>query len=79
MIHRVNEIYMKNYRMDGGVPDLNYENPNIYWEFGNEEVLDDEFEDLVVEQIKEIRKWTIFNVYKAIYTNICLYTRNILT
>ena len=56
MIHRVNEIYMKNYRMDGGVPDLNYENPNIYWEFGNEEVLNDEFEDLVVEQRKEIRK-----------------------
>ena len=52
MIHRVNEIYMKNYRMDGGVPDLNYENPNIYWE----EVLDDEFEDLVVDQIKKVRK-----------------------
>ena len=56
MIHRVNEFYMKNYKMDGGVPDFNYENPNIYWEFGKEEVLDDEFEDLVVEQIKETRK-----------------------
>ena len=47
---------MKNYRMDGGVPDINYENPTIYWDFGEEEVLDDEFEDLVVEQIKEVRK-----------------------
>ena len=54
---------MKNYRMDGGVPDLNYENPNIYWEFGKEEVLDDEIEDLVVQPIEEVRKWTIFNVY----------------
>ena len=47
---------MKNYKMDGSVPDFNNENPNIYWEFVKEEVLDDEFEDLVVEQIKEVRK-----------------------
>ena len=47
---------MKNYEMDGGVPDFNHENSNIYWEFGKEEVLDDEIEDLVVQQIKEVRK-----------------------
>ena len=44
---------MKNYKMDGSIPDIDYENPDIFWEFGNK---DDEFEDLVGEQIKELKK-----------------------
>ena len=38
------------------VEDINFENPNLYWEFGDEEELDDEFEDLVAEDIKEESK-----------------------
>ena len=44
---------MKNYNMYKGIPHIEFENPNLYWEFENDEVLDDKFEDLVVEHIKE--------------------------
>ena len=36
--------------------DINLENPSLYWEFGHEDELDDEFEDMVVEDIKEVSK-----------------------
>ena len=38
------------------IPDVGFENPNLYWEYVNEELLDEQFEDLVVEDVKEVRK-----------------------
>ena len=49
-------ISLENFKMAEYVEYINFENPNLYWEFGDEEELDDEFEDLVAEDIKEESK-----------------------